>query len=68
MAIMPRPTLQCSAARYLPVPRCVSQRRSDPGTHCALASYLGRLARRRVNRRGFGPSALESARQTAVAR
>ena len=34
----------------------------------AIASYTVRQARRRVNRRGFGPSALESARQTAVAR
>ena len=61
MAIVrPRPTTAHSSAfRAYPDQRI---------GHVAVATYLGRLARRRVTRRGFCPGALDAARRAEVAR
>jgi hypothetical protein len=45
--------------RQVPIPTTGS-------VHRAVASYAGRLARRRVTRRGFGPSTPDALRPTEV--
>ena len=60
MASMPRPTIRQSSRLPATADRCIG--------HVAVATYLGRPARRRVTRRGTCPSTLDAARRVEVAR
>ena len=58
--VQPRPTRGQDSTR----PATADQRIG----HIAVATYLCRLARRRVSRRGFGPSTPDTVQTAEVAR